>query len=91
MAEGMPANAIAALGHPQIKTPNLDRLAGNPDYENILADLRRRLDQWRVATNDNPRPGEGWSPEDGFIKEVSLKLPMYQNSRFFHNLFEENK
>ncbi|MFP4029563.1 MAG: sulfatase-like hydrolase/transferase [Candidatus Brocadiia bacterium] len=28
MAEGMPAKAIGAFGHPQIKTPNLDRLAG---------------------------------------------------------------
>ncbi len=28
MAEGMPANAIAALGHPQIKTPHIDRLVG---------------------------------------------------------------
>ncbi|MFW5893759.1 MAG: sulfatase [Verrucomicrobiota bacterium] len=28
MAEGMPANAIGAFGHPQVKTPNLDRLAG---------------------------------------------------------------
>jgi len=64
----------SSLGYHELFNLNEDpnefhNLAGNPDDENVLSDIRRRLDQWQKATNDNPGPGAGWSPEDGFIKE----------------------
>lgn len=50
------ADALGGAGHPVVRTPNLDRLAGDPAQQERVQAFRKALLDWMINTQNVPMP-----------------------------------
>lgn len=52
IADQWRGDCLGALGHPAVRTPNLDALAANPAHAALLNEARDRMLSWRLRHAD---------------------------------------